>query len=340
MKVLMISGDASILNPSSPVGKRTQEYKKVLGELEILLYCGKIFNFISGFWRGCKLMRWKKFDVITAQSPEHWFLAWLLSKFFRTPWQMQIHTDIFSPYFVKSSVSNKIRVLLARFLIPRANCVRVVSERVKKSVALRFTLDASRLAMLPIFVDVEKIKNAPIKIDLHQRYFGKFIILMASRLTKEKNIGLAIEALSSLIRANRRIVLLISGEGSERKNLESRINNYELSKNVILEGWNNDSTSYYKTCDLFLLVSNYEGYGMTLVEAASAGAKIISSDVGIALEILEQENIFKVGDKNDLIQKLKLTLEGKIKSAKPIPIQTKKEYLQLYKESLEQCLKK
>lgn len=333
----MISGDVSILNQYSLVGKRTEEYRNILGEIEILLCYGSILSFISGFYNGCKLIHQKKFDVITAQGPEHWFLAWILSYFYKIPWQMQIHTDIFSLYFGRESLKSKMRVIFAKFLIPRTSCIRVVSERIRKSILSRFNLDS---VVLPIFVDVEKIKNAPVKIDLHQKYPDKFIILMASRLTKEKNIGLAIEALSSLIRTNGRIMLLIVGDGSEKENLWRIAYSLRLRDNIVFEHWTDDLISYYKTCDLFLLTSNYEGYGMTLVEAASAGTKIVSSDVGIAPEILEKENIFHVGDKDDLIQKLKLASEGKIKSVKPIVIQTKEEYLKFYKEGLEQCLKK
>lgn len=344
MKVLMLSGDDSVLNFNSPAGQRTKEYRRILGELDILLCRGNILSFVSGSWRGFKLMCGKKFDVITAQSPEHWFLAWVLSRFFKVPWQMQIHTDILNKYFWKESLKNKFRIILAKFLIPRANGIRVVSERIRKSIISRLNLDREiqprNIFTLPIFVDTEKIKNSPIKIDLRQKYPGRFIILMASRLTKEKNIKLAIKALSSLIRTNRRIVLVIVGDGPEKENLRRMAHGLGLSENVVFEPWTDDLASYYKTCDLFLLTSNYEGYGMTLIEAAAAGTKIVSSDVGIAPEILEKENIFKVGDKNDLVEKLRLAVEEKIKPAKQPSTQTKYEYLRLYKESFEQCIKK
>ena len=57
--------------------------------------------------------------------------------------------------------------------------------------------------------------------------------------------------------------------------------------NVIFEKWIDRETlfSYYKTVDLFLVTSLYEGYGMTLVEAQAAGCPIISTDVGVAREV-------------------------------------------------------
>jgi len=378
----MISGDPNILDESSDAGRRMGEYRQVLGHLDILLCRGNIFSFVKAFFGGLEVLKKKKYDIITAQDIEHSFLAWLLSKRFGVPWQMQIHTDIFSPYFVKSSVFNKLRVTLAKFLIPRARCVRVVSERVKESVVLFLrSRDVThplapsltvregetggglcKISILPIFVDIEKIRSTPVRIDLHQKYPGyDFIILMASRLTKEKNIGMAIEVMRELIPPLQPLpltkgegrgvgvspLLLIVGDGPERKNIESRIMDYELRDSVKIESFVPFETlvSYYKTADLYLLTSDYEGYGRTLVEAAAAGpdgtvgagCKIISSDVGISHEILEDENIFQVGDVLALKERLLAAVGGQIKQPKPLTSQTKEDYLRLYKESLESC---
>ncbi|MDP3764862.1 MAG: glycosyltransferase family 4 protein [bacterium] len=335
----MISGDPGVLDPNTEVGKRMVEYREAFGELDILLAYGNAFRFMGAFFSGLKMLLQKKLDIITAQDTEHFFLAWLFSKLFRIPWQMQIHTDILSPYFKEQSLKNKIRVMLAKFLLPRAGCIRVVSERIKKSVINYNKSLSSCVTTLPIFVDVEKFKNTLIKTDLHKKYPGLFIILMASRITQEKNIGLALEALS-LIRANKQIILLVVGDGPEKDSLRLKAYSIELGDNVVFEINTADIISYYKTCDLFLLTSNYEGYGRTLIEAASAGAKIISSDVGIAPEVLDQSCIFKVGDKDDLAEKINAAFASRLKPPKPLIPQTKEEYLKLYKRSFEVCINK
>ncbi len=364
----MISGDPSVLEGGSDTGKRIEEYRSVLGEIEILLCRGSIWSFISGFFSCYKILSRKKFDIISSQDMEHSFLAWIFSKIYGIPWQMQIHSDIFNPHFAEHSRLNKIRVLLAKFLIPRASCIRVVSERIADSLIYNFKFTISKLSVLPIFVDVEQIRQAPVKIDLHGKYGRrKFIILMASRITREKNIELSIESfkavreqvLQDLAQCGRHEqsnspageyashvkfvtetpLLLIVGDGPEKESLKNMVSESELSNFIKFEPHTNDLLSYYKTCDLFLLTSNHESYGRTLVEAAAAGCKIISSDVGVAKEILEPENIFPVGDKNMLAEKIKLALEGKIKPPKPIKSVSKEEYLKLYKQSFEKCLK-
>lgn len=315
MRVLMISRDKNIFKNGSEVRQRMFEYGKLAEKLRIMVL-SRPFKFLK---IGKEI---KGFDLITTQDPfECGLFGYAIARILKIPLQLQIHTDFMSPYFGKESLLNRIRIMLAKFLIPRANCVRVVSERIKKSLPAD-----KRVTVLPIFINIEKIKDTSISIDLHKKYPQfNFIILMASRLTKEKNIKMAIDALP-----NEKIGLIIVGAGPEKNNLK-------LRNNVIIEPWTNNIVSYYKTCDLFLLTSNYEGYGRTLVEAAAAGCNIISSNVGIAEEILEKENIFKPGDVRGLEEKIIKIIKEGIKPAKPLKIKTKEEYMGEIKRDWENC---
>jgi glycosyltransferase involved in cell wall biosynthesis len=353
MRVLMISGDSDVLDPNSAAGKRTEEYRRILGELEVLLCFGSIKSFIAGFWKGRAMLERKAFDAITAQSPEHWLLAWLFSRMFRVPWQAQVHTDIFSPYFYRESLKNKLRVWLAKFLLPKADVIRVVSERIKNSIMVncKLKIENSAIVVLPIFVDVRKIQSAKIKIDLRQKYSDyDFRILMASRLTREKNIGLAVEAMQAVVKKHPRTLLVIVGEGPELKNLQLSIINYQLQNNVRFEPWTEDLFSYYKTADLFLLTSDYEGYGRTVIEAMAAGLPVIMTDVGLAGELLIDDldgRVTPVGDLEKLQQaiidllenpeKRKALAEESRKVSASLP--SKEDYWRLYKEAMALMLK-
>lgn len=365
----MISGDPAILDPNSAVGKRAEEYRKIFGELDILLCFGTIASFISGFRRGYTMMSKKDFDVITAQSPEHWLLAWIFSLIFRIPWQIQIHVDIFSPYFWRESLKNKLRVGLVKFLLPKADGIRVVSERIKQSLVSDIGCQVSRIVVLPVFVNAQKIQSAKVKVNLRQKYSNyDFIILMASRLTKEKNIGLAVGAMKELLQnADNRNqqsassaynqhhrhynpLLLIVGEGPEQKNIQLLITDYQLQNNVIIEPWSKDLVSYYKTVDLFLLTSNYEGYGRTVVEAMAAGLSVIMTDVGLAGELLIDDLdglVIPVGDTKALAENIKNLINNPGKKDAMIKesfelinsLSSKEEYLRLYKEGLMSLVK-
>jgi len=363
MKVLMISTDKKIFEDGSDVRDRMIEYGKLFDELNIIIFTPRGFKMkqiaenISVYPTNSQNRFFYVFDavkigkqiiknlklkiknlqndlIISCQDPfEAGFSGWLLTRKFKIKLQLQIHTDFLSPYFKKESILNRIRVLMARFLIPRADCVRVVSKRIKNLVSSKFKIQDSKLQILPIFVDIEKIKNTIVTVNLRKKYpqFEK-IILMVSRLEKEKNISLAISAMKEVIKKHPKTGLVIVGEGSERKNLKSRVSAFKLDGNVIFDGWQNKETifSYYKTADLFLITSYYEGYGMTIIEALAAGLPTLSTDVGIAREagaMLTQRNF--------VAENIVKYIENNIKTAelRNYPYKNKQNYLEKFKES-------
>lgn len=288
--------------------------------------------------------------LITAQDPfETGFVAWCISKKTKAKLQLQIHTDFLSPYFSSESFLNKIRIIIAKFLLPKADGVRVVSERITSSLkANNYKLKAVPF-VLPIFVDIEKIRKTIPAVDLHKKYPQfDFIFLMASRLTCEKNIEVAIDAMKEISKKHPKAGLIVVGSGPEENNLKLRAKSYKLTANIIFEPWQSDLTSYYKTADAFLLTSKYEGFGMTLVETIASDCPVISSDVGIVGNILiKNEDILVcssedtdcfVDSMNRFIEHRDVKKEFVMRARTALGVfRGKDEYLNRMKESWEGC---
>jgi glycosyltransferase involved in cell wall biosynthesis len=378
IKVLSIGSDRNLFVDGSESQKRIKEYGKLFGELHIVVLADESLGFKNielennvfiyptnhkykalYLWHIYKIVKkllvvggsWpdRQLSVVTSQDPSESALAgYLLKLRYKIPLQIQIHTDIFSPYFWQESLLNKIRVLMAKFLLPKADAIRVVSERIKNSLTNNLQpmptgrqVTTNNVSVLPIYVDIKKIQSAKVKVDLRKKYPEyDFIILMASRLTKEKNIGLAIEAMKDVVKKHPKALLLIVGDGPEKSNLQ-------LEQNVKFESAVDAQTlfSYYKTTDLFLLTSNYEGYGRTIIEAMAAGCPVVMTDVGLAGELLVDDLdglVVPVGDKAALAEAIQELIQNKEKreglvteSQKIInSLPEKKEYLDSYKNSL------
>ncbi len=281
MKLLMISNDKKILDPTSAVAQRQIEYAKKFEEIHILLRGKKQEKHLgSNVWVYCRLWRYnlarfliekKGITHITCQDPfENGLIGVLLKRRSHVHLELQIHTDIGSPYFQNENFKNKIRTYLAKYTLSYADHVRVVSPRIKEYV--KRYVDESKIEVRPIFVDIEKIKNTP-----RTETNDKKIILSISRLEKEKRVDMIIEAMKSIKNAELRII----GDGSQRKYLE------KLAEGLPIKfyGWRHDTAQFYKNADVFVNASLYEGYGMTLVEAHAAGLKILSTDVGVAKDV-------------------------------------------------------
>ena len=372
MRVLSIGSERNLFVKNSDAQKRIQEYGMLFNELHIIIFANKNLGYkninvsnniflyptnhkykISYLWHIYKianlLITSHKFSVITVQDPfGSGFAGWFLKLKYKLPLQIQIHTDLLSPYFWQESWKNKGQVLLAKFLLPRADGIRVVSERIKDSLNSRFLISDSKITVLPVFVDVKKIQSAKIKINLHEKYPDQFIILMASRLTKEKNIGMAIEAMRDIIKKYPNALLLIVGDGPEENKLKAQ--SLGLEANIIFEPWTSDLVSYYKTADLFLATSNYEGYGRTVIESMAAGLPAVMTDVGLAGEILVDDLdglVIPVQDIKALIGAILSLMENRGKRENLVvesrkvaeSLISKEDYLQLYKKTLEKISK-
>lgn len=371
MNVLMFSADRKIWNRNSEVQKRISAYGSLFEELHIIVFAGvredlhpvKInenvfvypanyrykFSYLWNVYKIAKsIIKERGISAITCQDPyESGLAGWILAKIFKIHLQLQVHTDVFSPYFWKESASNKIRVLLAKFLLPRANAVRTVSERIKSSFKSEVLKLKAAPTVLPVFVDVKKIQSIKVKTDLHEKYPDfDYIIFMASRLTREKNIGMAIRAMQKISGNYPKTLLLIVGDGPELGRLKIEREKFKVNNNVRFEYWTDDLISYYKTAELFLLTSNYEGYGRTVIEAMAAGLPVTMTDVGLAREILVDDldgKIISVGDDQALVKAVLEIISDKRKSVKfkenalklleKFP--SKKDYLKSYKKALE-----
>ncbi len=372
MKVLSIGSDRNLFIRDSEAQKRIKEYGTLFDELHIIVFADKtlgrsdsilgknIFIYPTNHRYKLSYMlnihaiagrifrKYGKDFIISCQDPfEAGFAGWLLSRWLKVPLQIQVHTDIFSRYFSAESFMSRLRVVAAELLLPRADGIRVVSERIAQSLKKRNLKLKAAPVVLPVFVDVQRIQSARIRTDLHKKYPDHdCIILAASRLTKEKNLGMAIEAMAEVVKKlPMNPLLLIVGDGPEREKLKGACQKLQIAGSVTFEPWSDDLISYYKTADLFLLTSNYEGYGRTVVEAMAAGTPVIMTDVGLAGELLINDLdgiVIAVNDVKELETAMLQLLENgakkdslkdeAIKVAQSLP--SKGEYLSRYKQAL------
>ncbi len=298
MRVLVLSTDWNAFNETSAVAKRLRMQARTVERMDVLVPHGPLQLVqisgnaaVRGFGLGRVLgslrtiaagWRLQRPDVVSAQDP---FLtglvAWIISWMRGSKLHLQVHTDLFDPYFGGLSLGNRLKVLLARFLLSRADSVRVVSKRIADSLAARVI--KAPVTVLPVFVDLENLKKAE-PLDKRARYPNfKKLVLVVARLEKEKDVAASIRAFAEIAQADATAGLVIIGSGSERVPLESLARELNIAERVVFEGAQ-DPFPFYKAADLFLLTSSYEGFGMVLVEALAAGCPVVSYDVGLARE--------------------------------------------------------
>ena len=114
--------------------------------------------------------------------------------------------------------------------------------------------------------------------------------------------------------------LLILGEGPERNAIELIIKEKNLEEDVNLMGLHSDPLSLIKKADLLVLPSNFEGFGLVIVEALSVGVTVVSTDCLSGPKEIIKNNEFgylcKVNDPVDLASTIKFAIDNKINPEK------------------------
>ncbi len=296
MRVLSISTDWNVFNEDSPVARRQRMQAATLERLEVFVPHGpaRIVHLapnatMRGFGMGKILGALRTIiaaygiprpDIVSVQDPFLiGFLGWVIARLRGSRLHVQVHTDVFNPAFSAHSAGSRMRTLLARFVLRRADGVRVVSPRIKESlVNLHLRVPVS---ILPVFIDRDAILRVD-PIDVKKEYpdFKKLIIVV-SRLESEKNVAEAIRAMPEILKLQGSVGMVVLGDGSQASSLRALVHSLGIDKQVVFAGARSPYP-YYKAADLLLVTSDFEGYGMVTVEALLAGCPVVSYDVGVA----------------------------------------------------------
>ncbi|WP_442767933.1 glycosyltransferase [Acinetobacter bohemicus] len=114
---------------------------------------------------------------------------------------------------------------------------------------------------------------------------NKFYIVLSGRLDKMKGFDIAIEALSLL---NFDFECHIFGQGEEQAALQQQINTLNLQDKVLLKGFSNHINDVLYSCDLQIIPSRFEPYGLVAIDAIYYAPLMISSHTGISEQILPE----------------------------------------------------
>lgn len=177
---------------------------------------------------------------------------------------------------------------------------------------------------VPIFlllgsIDLEFVSRQsrePVKALLDAPDTGKIITYVGRLSNAQKRIDLLLHAAAMLVRLKPelRFTLGIVGDGEDRESLEALARELNLSKQVKFLGFHENPYPFMARSSCFVLPSDFEGFGLVLVEAMSLGVPVIATDCPSGpLEILEGGNsgmLVPMGDREQLASRISDLLEN------------------------------
>ncbi|HDX9579212.1 TPA: glycosyltransferase family 1 protein [Bacillus pseudomycoides] len=141
------------------------------------------------------------------------------------------------------------------------------------------------------------------ELQLHQ---DTFIVGHVGRFAHQKNHSFLIDIFAQLINLKANSILLLVGDGPLRLQIEKKVVELNLERNVKFLGIRSDIHRLLQAFDVFVFPSIHEGLPVTLIEAQGAGLPCVISDtitreVDLGMNLIEY---FPMNDKKIWIEKI------------------------------------
>lgn len=233
----------------------------------------------QAFWPFVRYLRSQRPDALLVAMWPLTVLASMAARFARYDGRVVIseHSPLSIAFGNRGRMHREIMRASMRAGYPNADAWVAVSSGVADDLAALSGLSRSKLTVIgnpAAKGDSEPYVSAtpPVLQDVRGPIF-----LSVGTLKRVKRHDLLVDAFARLP-ASAGATLCILGEGQERHALEQQIECLGLSGRVLLPGFASDTSPWYARADVFVLSSEYEGFGNVIVEAMEHGLPIISTD--------------------------------------------------------------
>lgn len=267
-------------------------------ELRITNLFGNVFLHISPYplifhplWfleKGQKLHREHHFDLMTVHDFPPFYNglgARLLWHKIKAPYVLEVHHIPGYPRSgsLKEDWYRQAWKIFAQWNASKALAVRVVNQKETPEFLKQYGVPAEKIRYIPSsYIDLDVFKIYP---EIEKKYD----LVFCSRLEKNKGIFNLIEAIRIAKAKKPDVSLLIIGHGSEKKNLESKIEHNRLQENIIFSGWletARDVALAYNSTKVFVNPSFNEGGPRVVLEAMACGLPVITTRVGLMHDLI------------------------------------------------------
>lgn len=209
------------------------------------------------------------------------------------------------------NASKKIVEYLTKFYIDKTTTELIVPTKKTYNLFKEKYGYARSVHIVPTGIDVEKFyrenNNQKEALELKNKLgfnADDFVILFVGRMGHEKSVDFLIEAHADIIKKNKKIKLLLVGDGPDIDYLKDLVNKNDLNDYVVFAGrvpWENISI-YYQIPNVFTSASSTETQGLTILEAMAASVPVIALDDPAFNEVIANDlNGFLFKDRKEYV---------------------------------------
>ncbi|MDD5260033.1 MAG: glycosyltransferase family 4 protein [bacterium] len=240
---------------------------------------------LNGF-QACCLMPWYLIKLVKLLKKEkvtvltiHSFLAGIIGRlaavFVRTPLVIR--------YLNNMELDLPSRIWSEKVFRYLTDHYVAISRGVMDYARNKAGLKDSQIEVVYAGVDVpviDRITSQPAKVRKELGLLAADLIIGAvGRLTEQKGMSYAIQAMPLVLQEFPTAKLLIIGDGPLKDDLQQEAKKLALTEKILFLGVRDDTLALFPVFDLFILPSLWEGLGLVVVEAMLKGIPVIASDI-------------------------------------------------------------
>lgn len=243
-------------------------------ETPIPLYFHTFLFMIKSFFLLCylRVFRGLAFDVISVHFATEAVVARLFRFLFGTPY-----------VFVQEGYT-----FLEANEAKKADASIAISEDMVRNIR---KIHGYQPKYLPVGVGLERFNLEIDGTEERRINIGRFekLIISVGRIEPRKDYPTLIEAARIIKQKNLHFRFLIVGDGIDYDKIDRNIKSLGLAEEVLMLGAvsEEEKAKLYRACDLFVLPTLYEGFGIVFVEAMASGLPVVSTDVGAVAEVVD-----------------------------------------------------
>lgn len=287
---------------------RSHQVKEIFGN--VFVHSSPWPTILQPFWifmRGKEIFKKDKFNIMTVHEYPPFYNgigAWMLWKKIKIPYVLEL---MHIPGYPKAGnykeviYKNLVRWFI-RYDAAGAAKVRIINKVQTPEFLKKSGVPEEKFIHIPAFyIDLETFspKNETKKYD----------IVFAARLEKNKGINELIRAVMNLKKEKQDIKLLIVGSGPLKKELSEFVQKNELENNVFFSDWlatSDDVARAYSSAKIFVNPSYNEGGPRVVLEAMACGLPVVTTRVGLMLDIIKdgENGLFTDWTADDMAKKI------------------------------------
>ncbi len=232
-------------------------------------------------------------DIIGLHSSKAGILGRLIAKSLSTPSIFTVHGWAFADGVTERK--KKLYILIEKIFAKLFTDKLITVSYQDKDLALKNNVSKCS-NMIPIHNGViDQFKSN----DFRRSNNNIINLIMVARFSEQKDHVTLFNALKDIDKNNWKLSLV--GKGPLLDRLKKLAVDYKIDENISFLGERDDVPQLLLSADIFLLISNWEGYPLSILEAMSAGLPCICSDVGGVNEsVIDNKNGYLI-PRNDYI---------------------------------------